>query len=389
MKAELFKPQIILDRTTVIPLRAQIIEQVRKSLLMNRPDPGTKIVSERQLADELEVNRNTIHQAYEELLQEGLLKISQKRRDGMVVAEKVAEKCCDPFPALNLILPYNFSEYIKHSSQRSLEIIAGIMDRATELNISVHLIAIPNAGAGRKKIQQWLENIVLRSIGSITFGLKNSGFDPVFDKLLKNQALPHVFITGYSDLPHISSVTSDIRIGAGAMIEYLRKLNHRHLGVVALENKTPAQFNFEAFERGRIIAGMAETKGMKVTFLPITLKGGMLANPCEVVTRILACDPMPSVFWTQNDSIAGQIINELRRHDIHVPRDFSLIGYDNLEPDGKLSSINHSSYEIGSKAVDIVCELFHHGQAGEAIHVQVPSRFIIKKSIKAVEKTGE
>ncbi len=387
MDSEIFKPQITLDRASVIPLRAQIIEQIRKNLLMNRPVPGTKIISERQLADDLDVNRNTIHQAYEELELEGLLEVSRKRRDGMVVAEEAVEKCRDPFPSLNLILHDKFSAYIKYSSRRSLEIIAGIMDRATELNISVHLIAVPEAGTDQKKIEQWLENIVSRSIGSITFGLVGDEFNPAFEELIRNRTLPQVFVTGHSALPHISSVIPGVRCGAEIMVEYLLKLNHRHLGVVAMPRRALSQFNFDASERGEAVAEIAEAKGLKVTFLPISLLDGQLAAPGEVAERILACNPRPDALWIQNDSIAGQIITELERRGARIPHDFSVIGYDNQEPNGTLSSIDHSSYEIGGKAVDIIHELFYHGQAGEARHVQVASRFIPKESIN-LKKIG-
>ena len=64
MASQKFRPEIRLERNSVIPLCAQLTEQIRSEIIRNRLRSGTRLVSERRLADELEINRNTVHQAY-------------------------------------------------------------------------------------------------------------------------------------------------------------------------------------------------------------------------------------------------------------------------------------------------------------------------------------
>ena len=84
MASQKFRPEIRLERNSVIPLCAQLTEQIRSEIIRNRLRSGTRLVSERRLADELEINRNTVHQAYGRLASEDILSVSKVRGGGMV-----------------------------------------------------------------------------------------------------------------------------------------------------------------------------------------------------------------------------------------------------------------------------------------------------------------
>ena len=143
MASQKFRPEIRLERNSVIPLCAQLTEQIRSEIIRNRLRSGTRLVSERRLADELEINRNTVHQAYGLLVSEDILSVSKVRGGGMVVSENISRHYRAPFPSLNLILPYKFSEQLKFSNLRGLEMIAGVMDRAAEQHISINILDLP------------------------------------------------------------------------------------------------------------------------------------------------------------------------------------------------------------------------------------------------------
>ena len=79
MAEKRFFPEIVLDKTSLIPLRVQLESKLRRSILDERPLPGTRMISERTLAGILGVNRDTVHYAYEVLAKEKLLNISPLR----------------------------------------------------------------------------------------------------------------------------------------------------------------------------------------------------------------------------------------------------------------------------------------------------------------------
>lgn len=74
-----------LDRKNGIPFYIQLKYQIRKQIIQGAWPTGTKLPTERELALELGVSRNTVSQAYKELESEGVLASTQGR--GTFVAD--------------------------------------------------------------------------------------------------------------------------------------------------------------------------------------------------------------------------------------------------------------------------------------------------------------
>ena len=74
-----------LDRKSGIPYYIQLKEQIRRRITQGVWSAGTKLPTERELAESLAVSRNTVSQAYKELESEGIL--SSVRGKGTFVAD--------------------------------------------------------------------------------------------------------------------------------------------------------------------------------------------------------------------------------------------------------------------------------------------------------------
>lgn len=392
MASQKFRPEIRLERNSVIPLCAQLTEQIRSEIIRNRLRSGTRLVSERRLADELEINRNTVHQAYGLLASEDILSVSKVRGGGMVVSENISRHYRAPFPSLNLILPYKFSEQLKFSNLRGLEMIAGVMDRAAEQHISINILDLPDPDSSAENMKAWLDSFVPRSIGVITFGARSRSFDPVFEEVLKEWTLPHVFVSASGRYSHISSITVNLVPGVSEMLKVLSAYGHKCLGIIAIPPVQHPQFLNCAFLRGNMIEQLASEYKIRTVTIPLADMDHV--EPVEIADRILALTPRPTALWVQNDEIAEKLIAELERRGMHIPLDFSVIGYDNTGKNPDLSTFDHSRFEIGALAVDVVAELFDHGKPGDALQRTVDSSFLLRGSvaypkIKRKEKGGE
>ncbi|WP_240359006.1 PLP-dependent aminotransferase family protein [Pyxidicoccus trucidator] len=66
-------PSLVLDASTGAPLHAQLAEALRGAILAGRLAPGTRLSSTRALAEQLDVSRNTVLNAFARLLAEGYL----------------------------------------------------------------------------------------------------------------------------------------------------------------------------------------------------------------------------------------------------------------------------------------------------------------------------
>lgn len=63
----------LLNPQSKLPLYEQLVEQLRKQIVLGNAAPGSPLPSVRQLSVELGVNPNTIQKAYREMEQEGLI----------------------------------------------------------------------------------------------------------------------------------------------------------------------------------------------------------------------------------------------------------------------------------------------------------------------------
>lgn len=76
---------IRLDPTDERPIYVQIMDEVRRSLVVGSLAPDDPLPSVRQLASELRVNPNTVSQAYRELERQGV--VEARRGSGTFVVQ--------------------------------------------------------------------------------------------------------------------------------------------------------------------------------------------------------------------------------------------------------------------------------------------------------------
>ena len=76
---------IAVDSKDVRPLYVQIIDEIRRALVLGTLSANDSVPSVRQLAVDLRINPNTVSQAYRELEREGVLEV--RRGHGTYVAQ--------------------------------------------------------------------------------------------------------------------------------------------------------------------------------------------------------------------------------------------------------------------------------------------------------------
>lgn len=76
----------LLNPKSKLPLYEQLVEQLRKQIVLGNAAPGSPLPSVRQLSVELGVNPNTIQKAYREMEQEWLI-VSLPGRGSFVTSD--------------------------------------------------------------------------------------------------------------------------------------------------------------------------------------------------------------------------------------------------------------------------------------------------------------
>lgn len=131
-----------LQREKGIPLYIQVKNQIKNLIEQGSWGPGSKIPTERSLAEQLQISRNTVSMAFRELESEGILVCQQGR--GTFVAES--------------------DEAVRRESrkERLLKIIDIAMEEATTMGFSIdEFLAITHVRAREKREILSRVNIVL------------------------------------------------------------------------------------------------------------------------------------------------------------------------------------------------------------------------------------
>ena len=104
MAKQKYIPSVLIDKESTTPLHVQITEGISQEIFKDRPAPGTPVISQRQFADMIEVNRITVNRAYKKLFDDGIL-IQPPKKKNIYIAPSAFDKVRPPFPVIGIILP--------------------------------------------------------------------------------------------------------------------------------------------------------------------------------------------------------------------------------------------------------------------------------------------
>jgi DNA-binding LacI/PurR family transcriptional regulator len=383
---KVFSPHIPLDKDSTVPLHIQLADAMTKDIIRNRLEPGTVLPSERKLSDNLNINRNTVHRACEQLIIDGL--VTKKTNSyGLFIAEDAKRLYMPSLPAIGIITSVKFSEFISHSSQQGLKYLSGIIDRATEKNYSTFMINLPAPDMTISDTQAWLDDVVSRCCGIISFGERHTLQDTPWNALTECTTIPHIFLSGYSNLQHISSVGGDEKAGIMQAVELLVQHGHSKIGIIGYDHPlhgTAKFINLAHLRQGIMVDCLAQHN---ITIRPewVRANGEEDSSIRALVKKMFSQAEVPTALLCHNDKIAMSVIAGLNELGIKVPEAVSVIGFDGIELSATstppLTTVKQQRYELGAKAVDLVEQLFLHKQPGKAKDIRVPTTLIVRDSV--------
>jgi GntR family transcriptional regulator len=112
------------DAGSGVPIYRQLVEQVRREMILGRLQPGAQLPTLREVVDALAVNPNTVAKAYAEMEHEGLV----VRRQGMGTFVAAAP------PTVALVAPTALRNSLMRWVRRARE--AGLSSEQIQLLVS-------------------------------------------------------------------------------------------------------------------------------------------------------------------------------------------------------------------------------------------------------------
>jgi GntR family transcriptional regulator len=115
------------DAGSGVPIYRQLVEQVRREMMLGRLRPGAQLPTLREVVDALAINPNTVAKAYAEMEHEGLV----VRRQGMGTFVSAAP------PTVALVAPPALRNSLVRWVRRARE--AGLSSEQIQLLVSIAL----------------------------------------------------------------------------------------------------------------------------------------------------------------------------------------------------------------------------------------------------------
>ena len=284
---------------------------------------------------------------------------------------------------------FGIDQFFKNSYQR--DFLAGVAEACGERGVGLSLVS------GRDDQEAWgiksalVDGFIFTSVDQI--GLLGDG---------RHRRLPFV-VMDLHDAPDIHSVVTENRDGGRQAMRHLIALGHRRFVIVsALYSLRPPVFHPPSKAERRLVdsgpplldklAGVADAlaaAGMSIDDVPIA---ETCATPEEErafgsgAALLLDRAPEATAVIAFKDSIALSVIEEARKRGLNVPRDLSVVGFDDV-PEAALSeppltTIHVSAAENGRAAARLLL------QGGPPQQVVTPVTLVVRHST-APPRTGK
>lgn len=195
---------------------------------------------------------------------------------------------------------------------------------------------------------------------------------------LARRKTPFVNICNYTN-DVFPTVGIDNVAAARMAIEYLISLGHRRIAVIAgLPNHPETRLRLKGFREAITAHGIAAAD-TAIAHGDFSFESGIVA--CDILLK--GTGPRPTAIFCHNDRMALGAVQSLWRKAIDVPRDVSIISFDNLDSTRfccpPLTTIAQPMYEIGVRAMMTLDALMQGKQPTKSSYV-FPVELIVRES---------
>ena len=165
----------------------------------------------------------------------------------------------------------------------------------------------------RRMIERRVDGVAI-----LTFGMEDSLLEH-----LRFRKVPLVFVDVGPDAPHVANIRIDYLSGIRQAVQHLAALRHTRIAFVS----GPLQLKSALARKNAFLQSMAEI-GLPANLIvegDHSLEGGMGA-----LTKLIASNCYPTAVLCSNDMTAIGVIREAYDHDMKIPADLSVIGFDDI-----------------------------------------------------------
>ncbi len=180
----------------------------------------------------------------------------------------------------------------------------------------------------------------------------------------------------------IPSVDVDNVQGARIAVEHLLRLGHRRIGMItnAPLAYTASQQRLEGYRRSLEGWGLPYDENL-VRYGNFDEESGLRA-----MERLLTLNPRPTAVFVASDMVAIGALRALREHNLRVPEDVALVGFDNIAAarfiTPALTTVHVPAFGLGWAAAELLIRIIEGDQPAET-QVRLETELIVRESCGA------
>jgi DNA-binding LacI/PurR family transcriptional regulator len=230
------------------------------------------------------------------------------------------------------------------------EVVRGIEETALDQGYNVILCSSNGdpereLAAVRTLRAKWVDALIVTS----------SWVGDFYEQLAEIQA-PLVLINNQQPGESTYSVRNDDLRGGALAAEYLAGLGHTRIAyVTGPERAMASQLRLEGVQRA------LESAGIGIPGKWILDGTGLPEGGERAVERLLRASPCPTALFCYNDATAMGCLRAAKQAGLHVPRDLSILGYDDIAAapylDPPLTTVAQTKYALGQTATEMALAL--------------------------------
>ncbi|MHB1101969.1 MAG: LacI family DNA-binding transcriptional regulator [Devosia sp.] len=193
---------------------------------------------------------------------------------------------------------------------------------------------------------------------------------------------PVVLLVGEPD-SGLDAVCVDDRRGAYKATRHLIEVGHRRIGFFDSSNPLGNPEKRQGYRQALTESGIGF-----VPAISVDPQGHSTTRGFWAMGTMMNVQPQPTAVFAANDSLAIGALSWCQRHDVRVPDDVAIIGFDNIEyaeyAAVPLSTINYAADVVTRMAIDRLMQLIAAGdQLPEPRVTLIDPELIIRASTRA------
>jgi DNA-binding LacI/PurR family transcriptional regulator len=255
-----------------------------------------------------------------------------------------------------------------------LEILTGVEEVAEQAGLSLIVSSVHNR---RSLTRRWLESLLARGSAGAILVLSELTDDQRGD--LDRRGMPFVVVDGVSaPPPDVPSIGATNFAGGYAATEHLIRLGHRRIAAIG----GPEQL---ACTRARIAGYRAalEAAGLPVDRHLLRYSNFHHDGGRHEAAELFAVPDRPTAVFAGSDQQATGVYEAARRHGLAIPRDLSVVGFDDLTfaewTAPPLTTVRQPLHEMGVAAARTLLRLVN-GERLESTRMELATRLILRES---------